>query len=221
MEATTHANWTTLIVHGASGHGRVVADAALCMLPALLILGTDDASSVHGKPWFGQSPCTAPPSPLPHAGSGTAIHIAVGANATRERVAQRMNVSDQRIEWASIIHPQAVVSDSSVVGRGVLIAALAVVAPSVRVGDGVIVNHASVVDHDVVLGAFCHIAPGAVLGGAVRIGARALIGARAVVLPGVSICDDAVIGAGAVVTRDVTRAGIWVGVPAREQTHEH
>jgi acetyltransferase-like isoleucine patch superfamily enzyme len=47
-----------------------------------------------------------------------------------------------------------------------------------------------------------------------RIGDRVSIGSNATLLP-VSICDDVVIGAGAVVTRDITRAGVYAGNPAR------
>lgn len=46
------------------------------------------------------------------------------------------------------------------------------------------------------------------------IGNRVSIGSNATILP-VDICDDVVIGAGAVVTRDITKAGIYVGNPAR------
>jgi acetyltransferase-like isoleucine patch superfamily enzyme len=49
---------------------------------------------------------------------------------------------------------------------------------------------------------------------ATRIGNRVSIGSNATILP-VSICDDVVIGAGAVVTRDITRAGIYAGNPAK------
>lgn len=47
-----------------------------------------------------------------------------------------------------------------------------------------------------------------------RIGNKVSIGSNATILP-VTICDNAVIGAGAVVTRDITKAGIYAGNPAR------
>nr|WHW29476.1 putative N-acetyltransferase [uncultured bacterium] len=47
-----------------------------------------------------------------------------------------------------------------------------------------------------------------------RIGNRVSIGSNATILP-VDICDDVVIGAGAVVTRNIEKAGIYAGVPAR------
>jgi acetyltransferase-like isoleucine patch superfamily enzyme len=46
------------------------------------------------------------------------------------------------------------------------------------------------------------------------VGARVSIGSNATILP-VTICDGTVIGAGAVVTRDIARAGVYAGNPAR------
>lgn len=46
------------------------------------------------------------------------------------------------------------------------------------------------------------------------IGSRVSIGSNATILP-VKICNDVVIGAGAVVTRNIEKAGIYAGVPAR------
>jgi acetyltransferase-like isoleucine patch superfamily enzyme len=47
-----------------------------------------------------------------------------------------------------------------------------------------------------------------------QIGSRVSIGSNATIMP-VNICDDVVIGAGAVVTKDITKAGIYAGNPAR------
>ena len=52
------------------------------------------------------------------------------------------------------------------------------------------------------------------LWGHTRLGNRVSIGTNATILP-VRICDGAVIGAGAVVTKDITKAGFYVGNPAR------
>ncbi len=46
------------------------------------------------------------------------------------------------------------------------------------------------------------------------IGNRVSIGSNVTILP-VNICDDVVIGAGAVVTRNIEKAGIYAGVPAK------
>jgi acetyltransferase-like isoleucine patch superfamily enzyme len=47
-----------------------------------------------------------------------------------------------------------------------------------------------------------------------NIGNRVSIGSNATILP-VTICDDTVIGAGSVVTKNITKAGVYAGNPAR------
>jgi maltose O-acetyltransferase len=49
----------------------------------------------------------------------------------------------------------------------------------------------------------------------VTIGADCWIGTNVTLLPGITVQDLAVVGAGAVVTRDVERATVVAGVPAR------
>ncbi len=46
------------------------------------------------------------------------------------------------------------------------------------------------------------------------VGNNVTIGSNATILP-VRICDNVVIGAGAVVTKDISKPGIYAGVPAR------
>ena len=47
------------------------------------------------------------------------------------------------------------------------------------------------------------------------IGNKVSIGSNATILP-VEICDNVVIGAGSVVTKDITKAGVYAGNPARQ-----
>jgi UDP-perosamine 4-acetyltransferase len=203
-----------LQIIGLGGHGRVVADAWLATHPGATLMGYDDAPSWQGRPWLGEQLCMGTAQTAKSNGLLGPIHIAVGNNAIRERLAGHLELSLS--DWATVVHPRSVLSAFASVGAGSLLAANAVVAPQAAIGQGVIVNHAAVVDHDVIVGDFCHVAPGAVLGGGASLGKRVLLGAGAVVLPGVRICDDVVIGAGAVVVRDVLRPGVWRGVPAQE-----
>lgn len=199
-----------LLVFGAGGHARVVADAALksSVWPRVFSSDRDPAFCVGELlPGVRLLPVEVAKRELE-----AAIHVAIGDNAAREREANTWGL----VRLVSVLHPAATVSPFAVLGAGCFVAAGAVVAPQASLGLGVIVNHGAVVDHDVRIGAFSHIAPGAVLGGEVRIGTRVFVGAGAVVLPGLSVCDGAVIGAGAVVCAPVTQAGTYVGVPARE-----
>jgi sugar O-acyltransferase (sialic acid O-acetyltransferase NeuD family) len=197
----------TLLVFGAGGHGRVVADAALAQGQWANVRITDrDAARVGEQLLPGLSV-----EDMGEAVNGSgAIHVAIGAAAGRER-----EVRASTLPLATVVHPHASVSPRAVVGEGSFVAARAVVAPGARLGTAVIVNHGAVVDHDVHVGDFSHIAPLAALGGAARIGRRVLVGAGASVLPGVQIGDDIVVGAGAVVREHLEAPGVYAGVPAR------
>ena len=197
-----------LLVFGAGGHGRVVADAAQLDPAWLRVVATDrDAAKCRGELVAGVSLAPWTPS----ADVPRAVHVAIGENRARERESLALD-SDRLV---TVRHPAGVVSAHAVVGAGCFLAALCVVAPGSRLEPGVIVNHAAVIDHDTLVGAYAHVAPHAVLGGLVRLGERVLIGSGAVVQPGRTIVADSVIGSGAVVTRDIVEPGVYAGVPAR------
>lgn len=198
-----------LIVFGAGGHGRVVAEAAMLegrwhsiqasarslpsgqreLLPGINLLDVDAVLALD-----------------------PAIHIAIGNNQAREKEAMAWGHG----RLASVVHPAATVSLFSSMALGCFVAASAVVGPMAVVGMGVIVNHGAVIDHDVEVGAFSHIAPNASLGGHAKVGQRVLIGSGAVVLPSVVIGNDVTVGAGSVVSADLLEPGTYTGIPARK-----
>lgn len=197
-----------LLVLGAGGHGRVVADAALREGRWRQVSATDrDAGRCSGELLPGVR-LGVVASALPPA---TAVHIAIGSAQSRETEARAVGLE----RLATVVHPDATVSPYAQVGAGCFVAARSVIAPQANVGVGVIANHGAVIDHDVQIGDFCHIAPNAALGGGVRVGRRVLVGAGALVLPGLTICDDAVIGAGSVVLANISEPGVYAGAPAR------
>jgi sugar O-acyltransferase (sialic acid O-acetyltransferase NeuD family) len=199
---------STLLILGAGGHGRVVADAALGSGNWMRVIASDrDPARCRGELIAGVSAL-----PLEQAlALAEFIHVAIGSGESREREAAAM----AGIALVSVTHPKASVSPDAVVGEGCFIAAQAVAAPGARLGRCVIVNHGAVIDHDVSVGDFSHIAPLVALGGGARIGSRVLIGSGASVLPGLRVGDDIVVGAGALVCRDLSEPGVYAGVPAR------
>ncbi len=139
------------------------------------------------------------------------LHIAIGSNASRRRVADARAAA----LWLTLVHPEARLADDVSIAEGVLVAMGALIQTGAHLGRHVIINTGAIVEHDCVIGDFAHVAPGAVLGGGVTVGEDALIGTGAVVLPGLTIGAGATVGAGAVVTRSVAAGQTVVGVPAR------
>jgi sugar O-acyltransferase (sialic acid O-acetyltransferase NeuD family) len=199
----------SLIVFGAGGHGRVVADAALLGGRWADIAATDgNTAACRGE--------LLPGIPLIEEKAArkltAVIHIAIGNNIARQKIAASWD--DQRL--ASVVHPSAAVSRFSAIGSGCFVAAGAIVGPAADVGRGVIVNHGAVVEHDVAIAAFSHISENATLGGHVRVGQRVLIGPGVVVLPSLRIGDDVIVNPGSVVSGHLLEPGIYGGNPARK-----
>ncbi len=199
-----------LVLFGAGGHGRVVADAAIAggvrflgFLDDVLAAGTQLA---EGVVIGGTSELSGLPMPL----RGLA---AVGDN--RRRAALNDVLSSHGVTLTSLSHPTSVVSPSATLDAGVQLLALCVVNCGAMVGRGTIINTAAVVEHDVVVGEYAHISPNATLLGGARVGAFAQVGAGATVLPGVCVGRGATVGAGAVVIKDVPADETQAGVPAR------
>jgi len=200
----------SLLIIGAGGHAKVVLDALRYGSGAALDCQVaDDDVSLSGKELMGLS-IVVPVSQVLH--PKRLFHIAIGNNATRERVAHRC--LETGMTYESLLHPRAICAQSAILSPGCFIAAGAIVSAEAKISTGCIINHGAVVDHDCVLDAFCHVAPNATLGGGAHLGKRVLIGAGANILPGVAIADDSIVGAGAVVLHDLTTGSIYAGVPA-------
>jgi len=208
-----------ILVIGAGGHGKVVADVAYSA--GFKILGYLDrnadklGSAVvagRGKVMFTDD--TLPPTFLKSGkirGKRIAVALGIGDNAARLRYADMLAAAP----LPALVHKSATVSGEAVVEGGAVVMAQAAVNPGARICRGAVVNTSAVVEHDCVLGEGAHLGPGAVLCGNVHIGKLAFVGAQAVVIPGVRIGEGATVGAGCVVLKDVPAGATVVGNPAR------
>ncbi len=205
-----------LVVYGAGGHGKVVAEILLAGRQEIAGFLDDNpalsGSLVLGLPifraaeWLGKN-------------AGARVALGIGNHAQREHAAQQ--ITRLGGELITAIHPSAIIAGSARVGSGVVILPAAVLNPDCRIADGVIINTGAIVEHDVKIGRYAHIAPRCVTGGGVEIGDFAQIGIGAIVLPGKRIGKHAVIGAGAVVTEDIPDNVIASGVPARIHSRQN
>lgn len=196
-----------VVVFGAGGHGRVVADALEATGIEVTALVDDAPGQERSGRW--QVVRTGRIVFCPD----VEVALGVGNNEARASVYGRLVSAGAKVR--TVIHPTAAISRSCGVGTGTVVLEKAVVKFGSEIGLGVIVNSGAVVTHDVVVGDFAHISPNATLAGGVRIGAYTHVGAGAVVLPGVSVGERAIVGAGAVVKEDVPPGATVVGVPAR------
>ena len=206
---------TKVVIWGASGHARVVAD--IVRLQGLYtVAGFLD--NIHpqrkGEDFCGSSVLGGDEQleGLPAQGIS---HILLGFGDCRMRLEKTRLLLSKGFNLPVGVHPRATVASDVSLGPGTVVAAGAVVNPGARVGCSVILNTSSSVDHECVIGDAAHISPGAHLAGQVEVGEAAHIGIGAVVIEGVRIGAGSVIGAGAVVLEDVPEGVIAFGVPAK------
>lgn len=160
----------TLLILGAGGHGKAVAESALLSGDWQRVLFVDDRWPELQES-FGL-PVVSDVSGL----AGLAIDAqgaiaAVGNNQVREQWCAA--IEQAGIELVSVVHPRAYVSDSVVLGAGSAVMALAVVGVDAQVGRATIINANATLDHDAVLGDFAHLGVGVQIAGGVHVGARA------------------------------------------------
>lgn len=202
----------SLLIIGAGGHGKVVADAALEAGEWDEIVFLDDAWPEKQK--NGQWDIRGKVDQLPKWKERCArAVVAIGNNHLR--LALQLKLVAAGFDMATIVHPSAQVSRFARLGAGCVVFANAVVNVDAEVGDAAIINTAATIDHDCRLGDGVHVAPGANLGGGVAVGDFTWIGIGAAVRHYLVIGSDATIGAGAVVVSNIEDGATAVGIPAR------
>lgn len=186
-----------VVIIGAGGHGRVVADILLaCGMPVHGFLDDRAVGPVEGLPVLGPFARALDRSFL----RGRSVIVALGDGERRVSLSQAVLQAGGTL--ATAVHPFAVLAGGVRVGEGSTVAAGAVLGVGARIGRFCIVNTAASVDHDCVVGDGAFLAPGARLCGGVEVGAGAFLGAGAIVLPGVRIAPGRRVRAGSVVETD-------------------
>ncbi|MYS22633.1 sugar O-acyltransferase, sialic acid O-acetyltransferase NeuD family [Streptomyces sp. DvalAA-14] len=215
---------TPLVLIGAGGFARETAqavrdtraaDRAAGRAPRWRLLGhLDDNRALHGREVDGV-PVLGGSDRLPDLPEARVL-VCVGNPrdyAGRARLVRRLGLPEQR--YATLVHPTAVVSDSSSVGAGSVLLAHCVLTAAVRVGAHVALMPHVVLTHDDEVADFATVASGVRVGGGSRIGRGAYLGSGALVREHSAVGAWSQIGMGAVVLGDVPPGEVWVGSPAR------
>ncbi|SDB10849.1 acetyltransferase [Eubacterium oxidoreducens] len=201
-----------VVIIGASGHGKVIAD--IVKKSGDIVLGFLDDAMEQGDEFCGY-PVLGKVPDFPKYIEKYSFVIGIGNHTVRERIA--LELSGKKASFYTAIHPSAQISSVDVtIGEGSVVMANAVINSGARIGRQCIINTAAVVEHDNRISDYVHIAVGAKLAGTVDIGKYSWIGIGATVLNNLDICDRCLVGAGAVVIEHLTKPGTYIGVPAKK-----
>lgn len=184
---------TRLLVVGAGGHGRSVAEAALLSGRFEVIAFLDDSTpaeeAVLGLPVWGPVESIAQ-----YRTAMDQAVVAVGNNAVRETLMQRWATAG--VTWATVVHPRAIVAPSAVLGAGSAVMAGAIIGTEARLGMGSIVNCGAVVDHHATVEDFGHLGVNASMAGGTRLGRGGWMQAGSTLAYGAVVPSSATVGPG-------------------------
>lgn len=185
---------TRLLIVGAGGHGRSVAEAVLEAGTYTLAGFVDDGALALRQVWEYSVLGTTAELESCRRHAAAAI-VAIGNNMAREQLQKRLTALG--FEMVTVIHPRAVVSPRAVIGPGCALMAAAVVGTEARLGAGVIINSGAVVDHHCVVEDFGHLGTHATMAGGTVLGRSAWMQAGAALGYGVKVEAGAVLAPGA------------------------
>lgn len=199
-----------LVIVGASGHGKVIADIAEKVGYTDIVFLDDNPKVESCGIYKVVGECK---SALSYKTSD--FIVAIGNTKVRRKI--QSELIKMGLHIVSLIHPAAVISPNVKIGVGTVVMAGAVINPCSVIGQGCIINTCASVDHDCRIGDYVHVSVGAHVAGTVTIEDNTWIGAGATVSNNVKIVEDCMIGAGAVVVRNIIESGTYIGIPAKKR----
>ena len=171
-----------LLLVGAGGHAKVVAEAAASAGYRLVAYADRQPVDWLNLPWISDD--ATPPETV----DGFVMGIGgITPAVLQTRLALFRRYAGRGIAGISLRHARAMIADDADIRAGAMVLAGAIINPAAMIGEAAIVNTGAIVEHDAEIGAGAHVAPGALVLGSAQIGEAALIGAGAVVLPGAEV----------------------------------
>lgn len=200
-----------LLILGAGGHGKVIAETAMLCKSFENISFLDDRAEL--KSVISVNVIGRFDDYIKLKQGYDYAFVALGNNQLRKLWIEKL--LDFGYKIATIIHPMSSVSDYAKIGYGSCVLSGAVVGPVCDIGIGCIINNNSNIPHDCSIGDYNHISCGAVLGGGVSTKNGTLIGLNSTIINQINIGQNCVIAAGSVVVCDFPDNVLVAGIPAQ------
>tara|TARA_B100002051_G_C16740957_1_gene644276 strand:+ start:2073 stop:3179 length:1107 start_codon:yes stop_codon:yes gene_type:complete len=142
-------------------------------------------------------------------------YIACEIMGGKTRLQIRKKVKSLEFKLLNIIHPNAYIAKSVVIGEGNFLKSGCIIETNSTIGNSCIIDNGVVIAHDNIIGDGCHIAPGASLGSSIKIGNNTVIGIGASISTGVEIGKNCIISVGSSITSNIPDNSLIEGVPGK------
>ena len=189
-----------MYLYGASGHAKEIIDIIRAQGGVVegLVDDNPELEELCGIPVLHDSVGLSP------------FIVSIGNCKIRKMIVERLDC-----EFATAIHPSAIISPTAVIGEGTVVMQGAVIQTEAQIGKHCIINTKASIDHECVIDDYVHIAPGCTVSGDVHIGEGSWIGVGTTIIQGVRVGRNCFIGAGSVIVKDIPDNCKAYGVPCK------
>ena len=140
--------------------------------------------------------------------------VAVADSHDRKAIVDRL---PKETKYFTFIHPSVQIMDYNIeVGEGSFIGANSILTTNIKLGKHALLNRGNHIGHDCFIGDYFSAMPNAVVGGNVWIDNKVYLGSCSNIKEKIKIIANTIIGMNAAVVKNITKPGIYVGVPAKK-----
>lgn len=141
--------------------------------------------------------------------------IAIGSPRTRRNVLDKMLTLGEP-DFATLIHPSVMLSNTVSVGEGSIICAGSILTADITLGKHNILNLNVTVGHECEFADHVTVAPMVAVSGNVKLQHLVEVGTGAVIRQGLELAEGSMLGMGGVLTKNIPERMIFAGNPAKK-----
>ena len=207
-----------VVIYGAGGHGKVVADI-IEKQGKYKIAGFLDDIKESGSTFFGYKILGG----LDYLNNKSVKNgiVAIGDNWWRYLKTKEIQRINPEFQFITAIHPSAQIGREVTIGAGTVIMAGAIINSSSTIYGNCIINTKSSIGHDSIINDFATVAPNATLAGGVSLGKFSTLSISSTVIQNVNIGSHSVVGASSTVLKDIDSNVVAYGTPAKVIKKRH
>lgn len=206
-----------MIIIGAKGFAKEVLEILYQLQTLKNIAFFDDISEEIGNTLFNQFPILKSAKEVSNYFEKTGdlnYTVGIGNPFARYKLCYKFDALGGQL--TSTISPNSHIGHfDNTIGVGCNIMTGSVITNSIVIGKGVLINLNCTIGHDSNIGDFTEMSPGVHVSGNCSVGKFCNIGTNATILPKIHLGENVIVGAGSVVTKDVPDNSLVVGIPGK------
>ena len=120
-----------------------------------------------------------------------------------------------RIPFYTFIHSSVYIDPSAKIGRGTVVYPGCILDQHVKIGDNVLLNIGCAIAHDSQIGSHSFLSPRVSIAGFVKVEELCILGINSTIIDNITLFAKTQLGGATVVIKNIEKAGLYVGNPAR------